>query len=59
MRPLFHMELFDECLTHRSNGNVRPDTIDTKRIRLADAENQPEWRCCSSVFGIRPRRQSN
>ena len=59
MRPLVHLQLFEECLIHRSNGNMRPDTTDTKRVGLADTENQPEWRSCSSVVGIYPRRQSD
>ena len=39
MRPLVHLQLFEECLTHRSNGNMRSDTRDTKRVGLADTEN--------------------
>lgn len=36
MRPSVHLQLLKECLTHPSNGNMRPDTTDTKRLGLAD-----------------------
>ena len=42
MRPLVHLYLFDECLICRSNGDMRPDTTNTKRLGLADIKNKPE-----------------
>ena len=37
MRPLVRLQLFEECLTHPSNGNMTHDTTAAKRFGLADA----------------------